>query len=146
MMTRTRTIAVLTTGRQDWGSLRSVCMALRDTPRIRLDLIVGGMHLSPRYGRTVDVIEADGFRPDVELAWLPAQEDPPGDAQAAAAAAAVGAHLRAVRPHGLLVMGDRMETAAAALAATIDRVPIAHLHGGEQTFGAFDDVLRHAYD
>ena len=48
-----RTIAVLTSGRQDWGTLRSTSVAIRDDPRLRLRLIVGGMHLSPRYGETV---------------------------------------------------------------------------------------------
>lgn len=139
-----RTISVLTSGRQDWGILRSVCVALRGDPGLRLDLIAGGMHLSDRHGRTVDLIRADGFEPDTELAWLGTSADPPADAQAAAALAAVGAHLRAADPDALLLVGDRLETAAAALAATLDRVPIAHLHGGEQTLGAFDDPLRHA--
>jgi UDP-hydrolysing UDP-N-acetyl-D-glucosamine 2-epimerase len=102
------------------------------------------MHLSPRHGRTIDLVRADGFEPSVELAWLDGPDDPPADVQAAGALAAVGAHLRTVDPDGLLIVGDRLETAAAALAATVDRVPIIHLHGGEQTLGAFDDALRHA--
>ena len=56
----------------------------------------------------------------------------------------LGAALRADRPDALLLVGDRFETAAAALAATIERVPIIHVHGGEQTLGAIDDALRHA--
>jgi UDP-hydrolysing UDP-N-acetyl-D-glucosamine 2-epimerase len=139
-----RTITVLTTGRQDWGILRSVCVALAREPGVRLDLVAGGMHLSTRHGRTVDLIRTDGFEPAAELAWLDGPEDPAADAQVAAAVAAVGTHLRAVDADALIIAGDRLETAAAALAATVDRVPIAHLHGGEQTLGAFDDALRHA--
>ena len=139
-----RTVTVLTTGRQDWGILRSVCVGLRAEPDVRLDLVVGGMHLSRRHGRTVDLVRADGFTPDAELAWLDDDVDPPADAQAAEALAAIGRRLRARDPDALVLVGDRLETAAAAVAATLDRVPIAHLHGGEQTLGAFDDALRHA--
>jgi UDP-hydrolysing UDP-N-acetyl-D-glucosamine 2-epimerase len=141
------TIAVLSTGRQDWGILHSTVAAIRAHPDLELRLIVGGMHLSARHGRTIDDIRADGFEPDVALSWLgddDADTDPPAATQAAAALEAVGGVLRAAPPDALLLVGDRLETAAAALAATLDRVPIIHVHGGEQTLGAFDDALRHA--
>jgi UDP-hydrolysing UDP-N-acetyl-D-glucosamine 2-epimerase len=142
---RPRTIAVLTTGRQDWGILHSTAAAIRAHPELRLRLLAGGMHLSPRHGATLDQVRADGFEPDVLLPWLgDGPEDPPADAQAGAALAAVGAALRAHPVDALVLAGDRFETAAAALAATVCRVPIVHLHGGEQTLGAFDDALRHA--
>lgn len=139
-----RPIAVLTTGRQDWGILHSTCTAIRAHADLELRLWVGGTHLSPRHGYTIDQVRADGFAPDAEFAWLWGPEDPPADGQAAAALAAVGAALRATPVSALVLVGDRFETAAAALAATVDRVPIVHLHGGEQTLGAFDDALRHA--
>ncbi|MEA2518436.1 MAG: hypothetical protein QOF49_516 [Chloroflexota bacterium] len=163
-----RVIAVLTTGRQDWGILRSTCAAIRATDGLRLWLIAGGMHLSAAYGMTVEQLRVDGFAPDSELAWLAGDGDRDGDRddglrrdrdrnragaigteipaadQAAAALAAVGAELAAHRPAALLVAGDRLETAAAAVAATLAGVPLIHLHGGEQTEGAFDDALRHA--
>ena len=141
----TRTIAVLTSGRQDWGILRSTCIAIAAHPELRLRLLAGGMHLSVRHGSTVDLVRADGFEPDALLGWLgDGPQDPPADQQAAAALAAVGAELRANPVDALVLVGDRFETAAAALAATVCRVPIVHLHGGEQTLGAFDDALRHA--
>ena len=138
-----RRIAVLTTGRQDWGILRSTCEALRSRPDVTLDIVAGGMHLSRPHGHTIDEIRADGFEP-TGLAWLAETVDVPADAQAGAALTLVGAHLRSTEPDVLLLVGDRFETLAAALAATVNRVPIAHLHGGEQTLGAFDDALRHA--
>lgn len=142
-----RTIAVLTTGRQDWGILHSTAVAIREHAGLELRLLVGGMHLAPRHGRTVDDIRDDGFEPAVELDWLggaDAGHDPPAAAQASAALGQVGAVLRADPPDALVLVGDRLETAAAALAATLERIPIVHLHGGEQTLGAFDDALRHA--
>ncbi len=140
-----RIIAVLTTGRQDWGILHSTATAIRAHPDLRLRLLAAGTHLSARHGRTVDLVRADGFEPDALLGWLgDGPEDPPADEQAATALAAVGAELRAHPVDALVLAGDRFETAAAALAATVGRVPIVHLHGGEQTLGAFDDALRHA--
>ena len=138
-----RRIAILTTGRQDWGILHSTATALRDRRGISLRLLVGGMHLSPRHGRTIDAIRDDGFEPDLELDWL-AGGDPPAETQAADALHLIGEWLRHERPDGLLIVGDRFETAAAAFAGTLSGTPIAHLHGGEQTLGAFDDQFRHA--
>ena len=141
------TIAILTTGRQDWGILHSTAVAIRAHPDLELRLLAGGMHLSSRHGHTIDDVRADGFEPDAILPWLGADDaaaDPRAPDQAAAALQAVGAALRDEPPDALLLVGDRLETAAAALAATLERVPIIHLHGGEQTLGAFDDALRHA--
>ncbi len=141
-----RVVTVLTTGRQDWGILRSTCEAIRAHPGLRLDLVVGGMHLSAQHGHTVDLVRADGFEPASELRWLSDDGSavPLPEVQAAAALEEVGGHVRLARSDVLLIAGDRFETAAAALAATLAAVPIAHLHGGEQTLGAFDDALRHA--
>jgi UDP-hydrolysing UDP-N-acetyl-D-glucosamine 2-epimerase len=136
-----RTIAVLTSGRQDWGILRPCCEAIRATEGLRLRLLVGGMHLSARHGTTADRIVEDGFEPDLRLDWMGDE----GDAAADAGRALQGV-ARALRggADALLLAGDRFETAAAAVAATIERVPIAHLHGGEVTEGAFDDAFRNA--
>jgi len=142
-----KTIALLTTGRQDWGILHSTAEAIRAHPDLELRLLVGGMHLSARHGHTIDDVRTDGFEPDATLAWLGGEDaaaDPRASDQAAAALQAVGAALRKAPPDALLLVGDRLETAAAALAATLERIPIIHLHGGEQTLGAFDDALRHA--
>ncbi len=142
-----KTIAVLSTGRQDWGILHSTATAIRAHPDLELRLLVGGMHLSARHGHTIDDVRADGFEPDMTLSWLggdDADTGPPATTQASAALEAVGTALREAPPDALLLVGDRLETAAAALAATLERVPIIHLHGGEQTLGAFDDALRHA--
>jgi UDP-N-acetylglucosamine 2-epimerase (non-hydrolysing) len=137
-----RRIAVLSTGRQDWGIVRSASLAIGAMPTMDLDLIVGGMHLSPAHGRTIDLVRADGLEPVAEVDWMADGDDANG--QAARALDGVGRVLTDRRPAAILIAGDRFEVAAAALAATIERVPIAHLHGGEQTAGAFDDALRHA--
>jgi UDP-hydrolysing UDP-N-acetyl-D-glucosamine 2-epimerase len=135
-------IAVLTTGRQDYGILRSTLHLLRESGDFDVSVWVGGMHLSPRFGRTVDLIRADGIEPSRELDFL---SDPPdSDADTARALTEVAAALRDDRPDALMLVGDRSETLAAAMAATIVGVPIVHLHGGEESQGAKDNLWRHA--
>lgn len=101
------------------------------------------MHVSAAHGHTVDQVRADGFAP-TELEWIEDDAPTPADVQSAKALAAFGGYLRETKPDAVLLVGDRFETLAAALAATVNLVPIAHLHGGEQTLGAFDDAIRHA--
>jgi UDP-hydrolysing UDP-N-acetyl-D-glucosamine 2-epimerase len=100
------------------------------------------MHLSVRFGRTVDVIREDGLPVDAEIDIIGPESDPPSES--AKTVVRVASLLDSVRPDALLVLGDRYETASAALAATLCRVPIAHLHGGEETEGAIDNAFRHA--
>jgi UDP-N-acetylglucosamine 2-epimerase (non-hydrolysing) len=119
-------------------------VALRAEPGLKLRLLVGGMHLSARYGRTVRLIREDGFEPDAELRWLSDSRETPADVQASKALAEIGGYLRDHPAAGVVLAGDRHETLSAAFAATLARLPIAHLHGGEQTGGAYDDVFRHA--
>jgi UDP-N-acetylglucosamine 2-epimerase (non-hydrolysing) len=139
-----RPIAILTTGRQDWGILRSTALALHRDPATRLVLLAGGTHISARHGHTLDDILADGFEVNETLDWLGDDADPPPALQAARALELTAQALTTWRPAALVLVGDRFETLAAAMAATLSKVPIIHLHGGEQTGGAFDDAFRHA--
>ena len=136
-------IAVLTSGRQDWGILRSTCIAIRDHGSLELSLWSGGMHEHAAFGATAKDIEADGFTLHSRLPWFDGVDTSAAE-QAARALAKVADALAEHRPAALLLVGDRLETAAAALAATLAATPIVHLHGGEETEGAFDNALRHA--
>ena len=140
-----KSAAVLSSGRQDWGILRSLCGALRDAPGFELQLILGGMHGSPEFGRTRDlVVDEEGFLPALELEWIDVENvEKPGD-QAGRALQQVHQALEHLRPDFLVLVGDRFETAAAALAANLAGVPLVHLHEGEETLGAIDNALRHA--
>ncbi|MFZ4764498.1 MAG: UDP-N-acetylglucosamine 2-epimerase [Roseimicrobium sp.] len=137
-------MAVLTTGRQDWGILRGLCKLLEQDAGFELRLMVGGMHNSSFFGRTKDIIIEEGFKISEELGWVP--DAPPllPHIQAGDALRLVAQALQRQRPDALVLLGDRFETAAAALAATLERVPLIHLHGGEETLGAMDNALRHA--
>lgn len=140
-----RRIAVLTSSRADYGLLRGVISALDDAEDLSLQLIVSGTHLAPQFGLTVKEIEADRFpiaaRVDLEL------DDDSALAVARSAGLATMRFASAIQellPEVLILLGDRYEILSAAVAATLFNVPIAHIHGGEITFGAFDDQVRHA--
>jgi UDP-hydrolysing UDP-N-acetyl-D-glucosamine 2-epimerase len=140
-----RTIALVTSSRADWGIQRPVAEALRARSDVRLAIVACGMHLSRTCGYTVEHIRADGFDVAHEVDFLQ------NDDSSAAAARAMGegvkrfADLFSAHPPELItVLGDRFDMIPAALAATPLGIPLAHLHGGELTYGAFDDALRHA--
>jgi UDP-hydrolysing UDP-N-acetyl-D-glucosamine 2-epimerase len=134
-----RRVAVLTTGRQDWGILRSTCLLLASDARFDPGVISGGMHLDQRFGAPDALLREDGIEPAARAAFLGAGSPA---SEAGRAVAAIGDALEVLAPEMLVLVGDRSETAAAALAATVLRIPIVHLHGGEVTLGAVDDVLR----
>jgi UDP-hydrolysing UDP-N-acetyl-D-glucosamine 2-epimerase len=142
-----RSLAILTTGRQDWGILRSTSAELRATGEFRLTILAGGMACSPKFGRSVEDVRAEGFEPIIELDWLPNGDEDSKLVTVSACGRAlekVGGALLDVKPDALLLVGDRYETLAAAHAATLVGTPIVHLHGGEETAGAIDNVMRHA--
>jgi UDP-hydrolysing UDP-N-acetyl-D-glucosamine 2-epimerase len=140
-----RTVGVVTVARSDYSHLVPLLEALRDTPDVTLQLYVAGAHLSPRFGSTVKAIEADGWP-------ITARVETTGDSDAAVdVAAGTGAGVTGFarafargRPDLIVLLGDRLEMLAAALAALPLTIPVAHLHGGEVTEGAIDEQARHA--
>ncbi len=134
-------IAVLTTGRQDWGILRPLCEALQKNDNFKLEIFAGGMACSEYYGNTVEKIRLLGFSVSM-MEWNTEEKDI--GYQISKAAVLTSKYLHKLSPDALLLLGDRFETAAAALAATVNKVPIIHLYGGEETEGAFDNALRHS--
>jgi UDP-hydrolysing UDP-N-acetyl-D-glucosamine 2-epimerase len=140
-----RRIAVVTGSRADYGLLRGVLTRLQKMDDIALSVIACGMHLLPKFGETWRLIEADGFpiaaKIDLELSDDRAETVARGTGIGVAGFAEV---LPKVAPDLIVVLGDRFEILSAAVAATLLNIPIAHIHGGEITAGAFDDALRHA--
>ncbi|MCD4672272.1 MAG: UDP-N-acetylglucosamine 2-epimerase [Anaerolineaceae bacterium] len=140
-----RTIGVVTVGRSDFGIYRPVLEAIRQDLALELYLIVSGMHLSPHYGATVQAIEDEGFAVDERVEMLLSSDSPEGVAKSMGLGTIGFAQAYAhSRPDILLVLGDRFEMHAAALAALPFNIPVAHIHGGEVTEGAMDEALRHA--
>ena len=140
-----RVIGVVTVARSDYGHLRPVLDALADAPGLTLRLFVAGTHLSPLHGQTVRDIEADGWPIAARIETVGPDDSPRGVAEMTArAVAGWAAAFAAHRPDVLLVLGDRYEMLAAALAALPFAIPVAHIHGGEISEGAIDNQLRHA--
>ncbi|HWK77223.1 UDP-N-acetylglucosamine 2-epimerase [Microbacterium sp.] len=140
-----RTIAVLTGTRADYGLLRGLLRAIEDDPELALRLIATGTHLVDEFGRTSSEIEADGFAVAAAVPIWTGCDDRLAVAADVGAAIPRYAHaLAEIAPDVLVVLGDRLEAFAAATAATILSVPVAHIHGGEVTEGAMDDALRHS--
>ncbi|MBM3546549.1 MAG: UDP-N-acetylglucosamine 2-epimerase (hydrolyzing) [Alphaproteobacteria bacterium] len=141
-MTARRKICVVTGNRAEYGLLRWTMQEIRDDPALDLYLIVTGQHLEPRFGATARLIEDDGFAID---ARVPIDLGVGSVAQSTAKAlSGIAEALERLKPDIVLLLGDRFEVHAAATAAMIARVPIAHAHGGEATEGAIDEAIRHA--
>jgi UDP-hydrolysing UDP-N-acetyl-D-glucosamine 2-epimerase len=140
-----RVIGVVSVSRSDWGHLVPVLEAIREAPDLDLRLFIAGMHLSADFGSTVKEIEAQGWPIAERIAMLE-----PGDTPEAIAASTgrgvagfAGAYARQ-RPDLVVVLGDRFEMLAAAVAALPFALPVAHTHGGEASEGAMDNQIRHA--
>ena len=140
-----RKICVVTGSRADYGLLRWVMQGIKDDPELNLQVIVTGMHLSPTFGLTYKVIEEDGFRIDAKVEILGSSDFPTAIAESMALALAGSAQaFSELNPDLVVVLGDRFEIFAATAAALVAKIPVAHLHGGETTIGAFDEALRHS--
>lgn len=140
-----RRVGVVTVARSDYGHLRPVLEGIQRAPELEAVLYVAGAHLDPAFGSTVREIEADGFA-IAERLPLPGGGDSP-EAIAASTGRGVEAFARAFargRPDLLVVLGDRFEMLAAAVAALPFALPVAHIHGGEVSEGAMDNQIRHA--
>ncbi|MBI3332857.1 MAG: UDP-N-acetylglucosamine 2-epimerase (hydrolyzing) [Candidatus Omnitrophica bacterium] len=140
-----RTIGAVTGGRCDYGCLLPILRRVEETDGLQLRLWVTGMHLEPEFGLTVREIEADGFAIHDRIDLSLRSDRPEGIAESMGQGVIGFARsFGRSRPDLLLVLGDRFEMAAAALAALPFKIPVAHVHGGEVTQGAMDDALRHA--
>ncbi len=141
----TRKICVVTGTRAEYGLLRPLLSILKDDPEVKLQLVVTGSHLSIRHGLTVTEIEADGFVPSEKLPIDLTDDSKLGIAKAMAhLTSQFSESLTRLTPDVVVLLGDRYEILAVAQAAMIIGIPIAHIHGGEVTTGAFDDSIRHA--
>lgn len=140
-----RKIAIFTAGRAEYGLLRPLIAELNSSKNLDIGLFVTGMHLSHEFGYTVQEIEKDGYPIWERLEGLLA-----GDSEAAICKSmglttiGVSEALQRHQPDLLVLLGDRYELLAAAQAAMIHKIPIAHLHGGEATEGLIDEAIRHS--
>ena len=141
----TRRIAVFTGTRAEYGLLYWLMKDIQASAQLELQLVVSGMHLSPEFGETWKQIAADGFPLDAKVEMLLSSDTPVGVIKSMGLGLIGFADtLDRLKPDMLVVLGDRFETLAVVQSALILRIPVAHLHGGEITEGAYDDAIRHA--
>lgn len=140
-----RKICIITGTRAEYGLLKRLMKLIDKDDELQLQLIVTNMHLSPEFGLTYREIEKDGFRIDKKVQMLLS-----GDTSNAIVKS-VGLGIigfadayEELRPDLLVVLGDRYEILAAVSAALFYKIPVAHIHGGELTEGAYDDAIRHS--
>ena len=140
-----RKICVITGTRAEYGLLRWVMQGIKDDPDLTLQIIATGLHLSPEFGLTYQAIEQDGFQIDRKVEMLTSSDTSVGIAKSMGLGVIGFADvLNQLQPDIIVVLGDRFEIFAAVSAALVARIPVAHLHGGETTEGAFDEALRHS--
>ena len=140
----TRRICVVTGSRAEYGLLQPVLTLLREDSRFDMQLVVTGMHLSAEFGSTVKVIENDGFDIAERVESLVSGDTPVAVAKSLALGIIGFADVyKRMQPDWVLVLGDRFEIYAAAQAAMIAAIPIAHIAGGDTTEGAIDEAIRH---
>ena len=145
MSTAIRRICVVTGTRAEYGLLYWILRGIVEDPALELQLAVTGTHLAPAFGLTYRDIESDGFRIAAKVDMQLEDDTELAIAQAMGRAVSGFAEaLHRLQADLLLVLGDRYEILAAAQAAMLQRIPIAHVHGGESTEGLIDEAVRHA--
>ena len=142
-----RKICVVTGTRAEYGLLSRLMRMIKDSQETQLQVIATNMHLSPKYGNTYKEIEKDGFTIDCKVPII--DDDGNNDSLSTVLEMSRGLKgyaeaYKELKPDMLLILGDRYEMLAAATAALILRVPIAHISGGAISEGAFDDAIRHS--
>ena len=118
---------------------------IKDDPKLELQIIATGMHLSPEFGLTYREIEKDGFTINRKVEMLLSADTPSAISKSTGVGLISFAEAyNELEPHFVVVLGDRFELLAASTAALYAKIPIAHIHGGETTEGAFDEAIRHS--
>ena len=137
-------ICVVTGTRAEYGLLYWLLKEIEADKDLELQLIATGMHLSPEFGLTYQTIEKE-FKINKKIEMLLSSDTSVGISKSMGLAQISFAEsYDELKPDIVIVLGDRYEIFSATSAAMIAKIPIAHLHGGEKTEGAFDESIRHS--
>ena len=140
-----RKICVITGSRAEYGLLSGLMKAIKEDESLELQVIATNMHLSPEFGLTYKEIERDGFFINKKVEMLLSSDTANATTKSVGLATIGFADAyEDLKPDMIVVLGDRYEILAAVSAALFYKIPVAHLHGGEITEGAYDDCIRHA--
>ncbi len=144
-MSANRKICVVTGSRAEYGLLRWVMDEVQANPSLTLQVVATGMHLAPQFGETYREIESHGFQIDAKVDMgLTSDTNTAVTKSLGLGVMGFAEAFEQLQPDMLVVLGDRFEILAAVQAAMLAKIPVAHIHGGEITEGAFDEGIRHA--
>ena len=138
-------ISIVTGTRSEYGLLSPLIRRLQNDSEFDVYIAVTGSHLSPQFGNTYKEIEKDGFKIHKKIDILMSSDSPVSVTKSMGLAMnSFGEYFSELSPDLLVILGDRYEIFAVASAAAVLGIPIAHLHGGEVTLGAYDEYFRHS--
>jgi GDP/UDP-N,N'-diacetylbacillosamine 2-epimerase (hydrolysing) len=144
-MNKIRKICVITGTRAEYGHLSNLIRLVDEDPSTELQLLVCGMHLEEKFGNTYQEIEADGFTITRKIPMQLNSDSPEGICYSMSLGLnGFATAFKELEPDMIVILGDRFEMLAAASAATVSRIPIAHISGGATTEGAIDESIRHS--
>lgn len=140
-----KTICIVTATRAEYGLLSPIIKKLKKFDEFNIKVVATGMHLSHEFGFTYKEIESDGISIDKKIEILLSSDTPVSISKSMGLAMiSFAEYFDEIKPDLLIVLGDRYETLAVCCAAMNQRLPIAHLYGGETTEGAIDESIRHS--
>ena len=142
---KSKKICVITGTRAEFGLLKNLIHELIKSKKIEIKLIATGSHLSKKYGLTLDEIKKEKIKVEKKINLNLKKDNSEGLSSSIALGLIKFVSLfKKLSPDSILVVGDRFEIFTVALAATLCRIPICHIHGGELTEALLDDVFRHS--
>ena len=140
-----RKILVVTGSRSEYGILRSIIKKIHESKKLKLYVVAAGMHLSKKYGLTINEIKKDGFPISGKVYMIPKGNRPKDMAEALGKGIISFSKIfHQINPNVVVVLGDRDEALSAALASSHMNIPVAHIHGGDKSQGGIDEYNRHA--
>ena len=138
-------ICIITSSRADYGLLRNLIKKLYNSKKLKYHLSITGTHLSAKHGHTYKEILKDKIPVNSRLDILNYDDSDLGVSKSFSKGVIEFSKLfQKFKPNIIIILGDRFEILSAAIAATLNKIPIAHIHGGEETVGAIDNVIRHS--
>lgn len=138
-------LCIITTTRAEYGLLYWLMKGIQDDPDFQLQIVATGTHLSAEFGSTIEQIREDGFHIDRSFNMELKDDSATGITHSLSVALnGFSISFKTLNPDLIILLGDRFEILAASTAALIANIPVAHIHGGELSFGAIDEAIRHA--
>lgn len=143
-MAERRKICVVVASRANYARIKTAMQAVRDHPELELQLVVAASALLERFGRSIDVMRADGFEPDAHIHLIIEGENPTTMAKSTGLGLLeLATAFENLQPDVVVTVADRFETISTAIAAAYMNIPVAHTQGGEVS-GSIDESVRHA--